>query len=145
MEGCYWNYLRVYVPEGSHLQTASPHPTPAAYLLRGEAAPGEAEVLPDKGKATFGQFFVVERGRALATRFEYALPRVARSSEGQWRYTLLIQKQPGTDRTPVSLTIVLPPGTQLLVATPTPRVENESTLTFALELNTDVIVEVTYR
>jgi hypothetical protein len=150
MEGCYWNYLRVYVPEGSHLQTASPHPTPATYLLRGEDAAGEAEVLPDevlpdKGKAAFGQFFVVERGRALATRFEYALPRVARSSEGQWHYTLLIQKQPGTDRTPVSLTIVLPPGTQLLVATPTPRVENERTLTFALKLDTDVIVEVTYR
>jgi hypothetical protein len=146
MEGCYWNYLRVYVPESSHLRTASPHPTPAAYLLRGEAAAGEAEVLPDElGKAVFGQFFVVERGRALITRFEYDLPRVAWLSEGQWHYTLLIQKQPGTDRTPVSLTIVLPPGTQLLAATPTPRVENERTLTFALEPDTDIMVETTYR
>jgi hypothetical protein len=145
MEGCYWNYLRVYVPEGSHLRFASPHPTPAAYLLRGEAAAGEAEVLPDEGKAVFGQFFVVERGRALATRLEYDLPQVARLSEGQWHYTLLIQKQPGTGRTPASLTIILPPGTQLQAATPTPHVTDERTLTFALELDTDASVQITYR
>ncbi len=145
MEGCYWNYLRVYVPEGSHLYIASRHPTPAEYLLRGVAAAGEAEVLPVEGdKAVFAQFFVVERGQALETRFYYDLPRVAHSSEGQWRYALLVQKQPGTDGTPVSLTIALPPGAQLLAATPPPRVIDGESLTFALELDTDTIVEVTY-
>ena len=145
MEGCYWNYLRTYVPESSRLQTASRHPTPAEYLLREVAAAGEAEVLPDEvGKAVFAQFFVIEQGQALTVRFEYDLPHVARSSEGQWRYTLMLQKQPGTDSTPVSLTIALPSGAQLLAATPPPRVIDGRTLTFALQLDTDILVEVAY-
>ena len=146
MEGCYWNYLRVYVPEGSRLWTASRHPVPAEYLLQGVDSAGEAKVLPDEqDKAVFSQFFVVERGQVLETRFYYDLPQVALSSEGRWRYTLLIQKQPGTNSTPVSFTIVLPPGAQLLTASPSPRVIDEETLMFALELNTDILVEVTYK
>jgi len=145
MEGCYWNYIRVYVPEGSHLLTASRHPTPAEYLLRGLNTTGEAEILPGEGgKAVFAQFFVVEQGGTLETRFYYDLPQVAPSSDGQWRYTLLIQKQPGTDSTPVSLAIVLPPGAGLLTARPLPHAVDGETLTFELQLDTDVAVEVVY-
>jgi hypothetical protein len=148
MEGCYWNYLRIYVPEGSHVRAASRHPTPAEYLLRGVAAAGEAEILPSElGKDVLAQFFVVERGGALTTRFEYDLPRVAQLSEnneGQWRYTLLIQKQPGTGSTPVSLTIALPPGAELLAATPPPHIVDGEALTFDLGLDADVVVEVLY-
>lgn len=103
-------------------------------------------MLPDeRDKVVFSQFFVVERGQVLETRFYYDLPQVAHSSEGRWRYTLLIQKQPGTNSTPVSFTIVLPPGAQLLTTSPSPRVIDEETLMFALELNTDILVEVTYK
>jgi hypothetical protein len=145
MEGCYWNYLRVYVPHGSYLQSASRHPTPAEYLLRGMAAAGEAEALPaELSKAVFAQFFVVEPEQTLTPRFEYDLPRVAHLSEGQWRYSLLIQKQPGTGSTPVSLAISLPPGAVVLSATPPPRTIDGETLTFDLSLDTDVAVEVVY-
>lgn len=145
MRGCYWNYLRVYVPGGSHLHAASRQPTPAEYLLRGEATAGEAEVLlAEGGKTAFAQFFVVERGKALGTRFCYDLPQVVQSSEGRWRYTLVIQKQPGTDRTPVSLTIALPPGAQLAAATPPPHVSDGGALAYSLELETDVVIEVVY-
>jgi hypothetical protein len=145
IKGCYWNYLRIYVPEGSHLHTASRHPTPAEYLLRGIAAAGEAEVLSNElGRAVFAQFFVVEHGQTLTTHLEYDLPRVARLIEGQWRYTLLIQKQPGTDSTPLALEVILPPGTQLLAATPPPRVVEGQRATFALKLDTDVTIAVTY-
>jgi hypothetical protein len=145
MEGCYWNYLRVYAPEGSRLRAVSPHPVQADYLLRGVPTAGQAEVLPDElGKAVFAQFFVVEHGQGLTTHFEYDLPLVARPSEGQWRYELLIQKQPGTDSPPVSLVVVLPPGVQLLAAVPPPRRVEGTAVTFALELDTDVVVEVIY-
>jgi len=146
MEGCYWNYLRVYVPEGSRLWTASRYPVPAEYLLRGEGTAGEAKVLPAEGdKTVFAQFFVVERGQVLKARFHYSLPHVAHSEEGQWCYVLLIQKQPGTDGTRVSLTIDLPPGAQLLAATPSPRMIDGGTLTFDLNLDADIVVEVSYR
>ena len=142
---CYYDYLRVYVPAGSVLQSATPRPTPGEYLIRGEPDDGQAVTLRDEaGMAVFAQFFVVEYGQTLTTRFEYDLPRVARSSEGQWRYALLIQKQPGTDDTPVSLTIVLPAGAQLLAATPPPRRTDGQALSFALRLDTDILVEVVY-
>jgi hypothetical protein len=145
MQGCYWNYLRVYVPEGSRLRAASPHPVPADHLLRGVATAGQAEVLPDElGRAVFAQFFVVEHGQELTTHFEYDLPPVARPSEGRWRYELLIQKQPGTDSPPVSLVVVLPPDAQLLSAVPPPRRVEGTAVTFALELDTDVVIEVIY-
>lgn len=145
MHRCYYDYLRVYAPAGSVLRAGTPHPIPGEYLIRGEPADGRAVTLSDEvGKTIFAQFFVVEYGETLTTCLEYDLPRVARPSEGQWRYALLIQKQPGTDGTPVSLTIALPPGAQLLTATPSPRMIDEETLTFDLSLDTDIVVEATY-
>jgi hypothetical protein len=91
------------------------------------------------------QFFVVEYGQTLTTRIEYDLPQVVQSQGRQHSYTLLIQKQAGTDATPVSLTVILPPNADLLAATPLPQVIDGDTLTFNLRLETDVIVEVTYR
>ncbi len=145
MHRCYYDYLRVYVPSGSVLRSVTLHPTPGEYLVRGEPDDGQAVTLGgEAGKSVFGQFFVVEYGQTLTTRFEYDLPRVARLSESQWCYALLIQKQPGTDGTPVSLTIALPPGAQLLAATPPPRVIDGGTLTFSLQLDADIVVEVVY-
>ena len=106
-------------------------------------------MLPVKlSKTVFAQFFVVEPGQTLTARFEYDLPRVAQlseGSEGQWRYTLLIQKQPGTGSTPVSLAIALPPGAELLAATPPPRIVDGEALAFDVGLDTDVVVEVVYK
>ena len=145
MNRCYYNYLRVYVPSGSILHTATPHPTPAEYLIRETPADGQAVALSDEaGKTVFAQFFVVERGQVLTTRFEYSLPKVAQPSDGQHRYTLLIQKQAGTDNAPVSVTILLPSGAKLVTASPTPKAINESTLTFEIELYADRFIEITY-
>ena len=145
MHRCYYDYLRVYVPSGSVLRAATSHPTPSEYLLRGEPDDGQAVTLgPDADKTVFGQFFVVEYGEMLATRLAYDLPRVATPCEAGQRYTLLIQKQPGTDGVPVSLRVVLPPGARLVVATPTPRVTEGEELVVDLVLDTDVLVEVVY-
>jgi len=145
MEGCYWNYLRVYAPEGSRLRAASPHPVPGDYLLPDRGTTGQAEVLPGElGKTVFAQFFVVEYGQELTAHFEYDLPPVAQTSDGRWRYQLLIQKQPGTDRPPVSLVVRLPPDAELLSAVPSPRRIEGTDVTFALELDTDVAVDVIY-
>ena len=127
------------------LRGATPHPTPGKYLIRGETDDGRVITLPDEaGRAVFAQFFVVEYGQTLTTRFDYDLPRVALSSDGQWRYTLLVQKQPGTDSTPVSLTLALPPGARMLKVTPPPGLVEEGTLAFDLDLDSDISVEVVY-
>ena len=145
MHRCYYDYLRVYVPAGAALRAATPHPTPGEYLILGQADDGQAVALPNEaGKTVFGQFFVVEYGQTLETRLEYELPRVAKTDKGQWHYVLLIQKQPGTDNTSVSLAIVLPPGAKLSTARPLPNAVDGETLTFELQLDTDVAVEIVY-
>jgi len=145
MHRCYYDYLRAYVPAGSTLRAALPHPIPGEYLLRGEPDDGQAVTLDGEvGKTVFAQFFVVEYGQTLTTRFEYDLPRVARLDEGRWYYTLVIQKQPGTGSTPLSLTIALPPGAQLLAVTPPPHATAKETLTLDLSLDADIVVEVVY-
>ena len=145
MHRCYYDYLRVYVPAGSVLRQATPHPTPGEYLLRGEPDDGQAVTLTEEvGKTVFAQFFVVEYGQTLTTRFRYDLPQVVRLSEGHRNYELLLQKQPGTDRIPLSLTLVLPPGAELVATEPSPCVAEEGTVSCALELATDVLVKVAY-
>jgi hypothetical protein len=80
----------------------------------------------------------------LTTRFEYDLPKVVQSDDGQHRYTLLIQKQAGTETTQISLTVILPPDTNLLTTTPPPQVVDGNTLTFDMQAETDVVVKVIY-
>jgi hypothetical protein len=141
---CYYDYLRAYVPSGGVLQAATYHPTPGEYLVTGEPTDGQATTSIEMGKTVFSQFFVVEYGQTLTTRFEYDLPQVIQSNSQHHSYTLLIQKQAGTSATPVSLTVVLPPGTELLTATPSPRLVDDATLMFELKLETDIEIEVVY-
>jgi len=145
MHRCYYDYLRAYVPAGSVLRAATSHPTPGRYLLRGEPDPGQVVTLDDEaGRTVFAQFFVVEYGQTLETRLVYDLPQVTWMSEGQRHYSLLIQKQPGTEGTPVLLTVALPPGARLASAVPSPSRIDGETLTFELELATDVAVDIAY-
>jgi hypothetical protein len=142
---CYYDYLRIYVPSGSVLRAATPHPTPGEYFILGKPTDGQAVTLSDElGKAVFAQLFVVEYGQVLTTRFEYDLPKVVQSDDGQHRYTLLIQKQAGTETTQISLTVILPPDTNLLTTTPPPQVVDGNTLTFDMQAETDVVVKVIY-
>lgn len=145
MHRCFYNYLRVYVPEGSSLGSATPHYTPAEYMLLEEPVEGQATLLDeDLEKVVFAQFFVVEYGETLETNFEYALPQVVQADGTQKSYTLIVQKQPGTMNTPVSLIVELPPDAEFLAATPDPAEIGDGIVTFALDLRTNVVVEVRY-
>ncbi len=142
---CYDDYLRLIVPHGSRLRSATPHPVPGQYLLSGKPASGMAEVLPDEsGHTVFGQFFVVEYGRQLETRLEYDLPVVVREDGGSQRYSLALQKQPGVEALPIKVTLTLPPGAQLTSVEPNPDHQSQTTLEFTLVLDTDRKIEVVY-
>lgn len=81
----YRDYVRVYVPEGSELVSAS-----------GAAANTSIDVMRDLGKTVFGAFWVVEPGETRDLRLTYRLPESLltsmRSTNG---YDLLVQRQPG--------------------------------------------------
>ena len=143
---CYYDYLRLVVPRGSQLHTATAHPLAGKYLLSGIPTDGQAETVDDgpAGWTTFAQFFMVEYGKSLQTRFEYDLPIVVSDAAGQKRYTLLLQKQPGVDAMPVKVKLTLPAGAKRISASPSPTLESGTTLEFDLKLDVDRQIEVVY-
>jgi hypothetical protein len=147
MNRCYYNYLRVMVPQGSHLQSAIPHSVPGAYLVTGKPSDGQAQMLPDEaGRSVLAQFFVVEYGQRLQARFDYDLPVVVTTEGGHWRYTLVLQKQSGTDALPVKVRLTLPPGARWLPgrASPRPMLQSGTSLEFDVSLDVDRQVQVDF-
>jgi hypothetical protein len=144
MERCYWNYLRVYVPLEAQLVDATPHTVSGLELLSGR--PSSAQVTvgpPEQGHNVFGTFFLLRRGEALETRFEYALPTdVFQVQDGGTEYVLTVQKQPGTQAIPLQVRIVLPPGIKVGASEPEPTLATTSELEYALTLERDQVVRV---
>jgi hypothetical protein len=143
---CYFDYLRLVVPRGSQLRGSTAHQVPGKYLLSGVVTDGKTETLNDdtSGWTMFGQFFVVEYGKQLRTRFEYDLPVVVTDAAGQKRYALLLQKQSGTDAMPVKVKLILPARARLISASPSPTVQSGAILEFDLRLDVDRQIEVIY-
>jgi hypothetical protein len=143
---CYYDYLRLIVPLGSQLLQASAHPVPGKYFLSGLAADGNAVPLQDSLSdwTVFGQFFVVEYGKQLLTRLEYDLPVIVSDGSRQKRYSLLLQKQPGTDEMPVKVELTLPAKASLVSTNLIPASRSGDTLEFDLHLDVDQQLEVVY-
>lgn len=128
MERCYWNYLRVYVPKGSRLQSGLEVPLPPGSLL----ARHDASSLPVQpisptisvdGWEVWTAFFDLPAMEERVLVFDYQLPRDilitdSRDPKGLSHYRLRIQKQPGTEAIPLGVVITLPPGAELVDATP---------------------------
>lgn len=140
MEGCYWDYLRVYVPRDSRLTEATRIPFPEGSLLSWVAkrtGPEGPTVGPSEaGKDVFGQFFVVAPGEKRRVGFRYDLPEVV-FSESEKRYALLIQKQPGTIAVPVKVTILVPLGMEIVSAKPRPTLVSGNRVKYETTLLTD--------
>jgi hypothetical protein len=154
IDRCYWNYLRVYVPEGVSLLDASPDAIPGEWMHLGEPVPPRVDHLTNDGAVdqkppgldAFGTLVVVPRGEQRVTGFEFALPSemVTQVSPGEWIYRLVVQKQPGTLAIPIHLQIQLPPGAQILSANPNGDQKGDL---WRVELNmqTDLQIEIRFR
>ena len=129
IEGCYWDYLRVYMPEGAVLHEATAQSIPSDWMIRGEPVPARVDDLTNtyvmseriEGVLAFGTFLVVPMGEKVETEFRFQLPSfVSISSDGgkKIKYQLHVQKQPGTGSVPISLQIQLPAGAELIYAEP---------------------------
>ena len=146
MQECYYDYLRLIVPRGSNLTQASAHPAPGEYFLNGLTADGKATTLHEglRDWTVFGQFFVVDYAKQLLTRLEYDLPVVVRDAARQKRYTLLLQKQPGTDAMQVNIKLTLPAGARLVSTNLKPINSSGDTFEFVVHLDMDRQIEVVY-
>ncbi|NBD36338.1 MAG: hypothetical protein GVY30_10140, partial [Chloroflexi bacterium] len=149
MEQCHWNYARAYVPEGSRLLSATPHPVPGRMLASGKSRGGEPEVIPqESGKTVFGTFFVLKPGRRHEARFTYSLPSevMAQEEDGDvWHYRLYLQRQGGKEPTPAQITVLLPRQATVLESALPPAQIEEGRVTYELQLRTDVMLELRFR
>ena len=143
---CYWNYLRVYVPLGATLISATPHATPGAWLLTGQDEAGAVTITAgERGTQAFGTLLVVPFNTTLFTTFEFTLaPGVVRADGDEWVYRLRFQKQAGTLAVPLVLEVQLPLGAQV-VSGPLGGVMADGVWTYGVWLRQDVDVEVRYR
>jgi hypothetical protein len=116
--GCYWNYLRVLIPNGGSLVGAQTQLVPPAWTFWGTGDDGA--VMLHQGAATsyeLSTFLVVPTGAQRETVLEYQLPEAVLSEEAQgWRYRLKLQKQPGTGAIPYTVNIRLPTGATMLAS-----------------------------
>ena len=123
MDRCYWDYLRVYVPQGSRLLDATRIPVPGEVLFSGEGESGEVAVQPaEEGPwLTFAVLGLLPPSATQTRFFTWTIPADVVQWQGDegW-YSLRVQKQPGTAGHPLSVRVRLPEGSVLLDATPGP-------------------------
>ncbi len=146
MARCYWDYVRVYVPGGSHLREATAHPIPGSLFLTGQPRSGEAEVFTGVGGRTvFATFLVLAPGERAETRLVYDLPAGSVEwMEGGGRYRLYVQKQAGTDAREARVRLLLPIYARVVAAYPPPAERARDGLIYDLRLRTDVELSVVW-
>jgi len=121
--GCYWNYLRLLAPGDSKLTRATYIPLPRGSLLswmaKSTSTNEPTEGPPEGDKQAFANFFVVAPGESRNITFEYDLPNQVLSKSAQgWRYSLAVQKQPGTAANKLRVRVVLPSDARVVSTAP---------------------------
>ena len=146
-EKCYWNYLRIYVPEGSRLISASEHHVPGEAMRSGQ--PVNSVPVPfseQTGFTTFDNFLMVPYGQSVSSMYHYQLPKMIASDEyGTNQYQLTIRKQAGSVPESASISVTLPNGAKLIEANPKPSAINGEMILFDIILDTDKIMTLTYQ
>ncbi|MDP2874200.1 MAG: DUF4012 domain-containing protein [bacterium] len=93
--GPYTNYLRLYVPLNTYLQKAA--------IAGSQLETGGKEITPEvvvgneSGKTVWAYPFVLDPGKNVTLTFTYILPEKVSVTKLTKEYTLLVQKQPGTE------------------------------------------------
>jgi len=91
-QGCYWDYVRVYVPAGAELRSA-------------KGGDESMAVSSELGRTVFATSLLLRPGEHRELLLEYLLPsNVVRDGA----YSLVVQKQAGTDSIPIRIGVGLP-------------------------------------
>jgi hypothetical protein len=136
--GILGNFTRIVVPERSRLESVSGGST----LTPVNSLESEGT---EAGRDWFGVYLMVPPGQA-SLDWQWISPYVAipPTGGGLATYSLVVQKQPGTEADPLSVTVQLPPGAQLVSASAGAQV-NGDRVSWQTDLATDVVLQVQYR
>ncbi len=145
-ERCYWNYLRVIVPQAARLNDGPQIVVDGQHLLRGRPTNGEIDVeAVGPNQQSWGQLFLLAPQETRALDYRYSLPaQAARPVGDHWEYHLYLQKQPGTLAPPVEVSLTLPEQAELLKSELPLTHQDGPRLTYAFDLQTDQEIEVWY-
>jgi len=140
MGRCYWDYLRVYVPQGSQFLDATCIPLPGEVTFSGEAESGEIAVQPaaEGPWVTFAVLGVLPPSATQTRLFTWTIPTDVVKWQGDegW-YSLWVQKQPGTLGHLLAVLIQLPEESLLLDATPKPTATAGGRIFYQTRLDRD--------
>ncbi len=125
-QGCYWNYVRVIVPQASE-------------LLRVIGVSDVKKETSDKGYAAFGGYFVLPRGETHVVRFDYRLPSAITFEP---RYHLTLQRQPGAPAIPTLIRVTAPDEWSIVATYPAPHRLADNRADFELILERDERIQV---
>lgn len=153
MDRCYWGYLRLYVPEGAQLSSASRHPIPASAVANGQAWDGQARIsaAPEGAYTVFEQALLLPTASRTAVQFAYSLPASVvvpapgEAAENAWHYRLVWQKQAGLPGVPVRVILHLPQNAVLCSSRPRATLDASGVLLYEATLDVDQDFEVCYR
>lgn len=146
---CYWNYMRVYMKEGTKLLEATPQSVPDNWMILKQENPGQVNVLEEEidGVQGFGTLQVLLGGQSLSTSFQFALPAdilsVGSGGSGQMVYRLKVQKQPGTSTVPITIRVHLPKDA-LIETVPIGAFVHDTDILYETNLRVDIEFEVVF-
>ena len=94
-----------------------------------------------------GGLIAVAPDSVMTVPLSYQLPwKTVRALGGNnYEYRLLLQKQPGIDTDLIEVALELPPGSEVISASPAPIAQNGNWLSFKFELDADTQVVVSFR
>lgn len=144
---CYFNYLRVYVPENSQLLDSTRETLTGEELITGKVWDETAQMVQEfAGFTTFTNFLVVPRGQSRDYDLIYRLPaNVVLTNDGVKTYRLILAKQAGTNGERAKITVSLPVNAEFESTSPQPTAVIGQEVIFELNLDSDQQVEVNYR
>jgi hypothetical protein len=148
MDRCYWDYVQVYVPQGSRLLDATHIPISGTSFLSGKEESGEVTVRQaEEGPWLSMGVMSLLPTLAMQSRFvRWSLPEnVLRWQGNEGWYNLRVQKQPGTLGHPLTVRIRLPEGSLLLDATPGAQVVEDNWVIYQMTLERDRMIQLHLR
>ncbi len=148
IERCYWHYLRIYTPENSQLLDATKTSIPNNLLQFGGPVSGEIEVHPAaEGPWTvMGIMSLLPLGETRSRYLHWKIP----SDLIQWngnrgKYSLMIQKQPGTPGSDLKIRVRLPQNSLLTDAEPEPSMKREEQVVYHTTLDRNRQITLQFR
>ncbi len=143
---CYWNYVRVLVPQNSRIQDYQVWAAPSEWFpISRAASPAQIDALQIGPYSGFGTMLVVPVQDSRELWFEYNLPPdIVQKSESSQHYHLIIQKQPGAPPARLQIEIQLPDNAAILSAAPANFVVYGSRLMLEQTFDRDLTIDIHY-